>query len=60
MYATDRKKSFRKVQLGLNVIEEWYERWNIKNNENKTGDLLRHREAHIILNGRNNPFVNHE
>jgi hypothetical protein len=37
MHATDRKKSlvFRKLQRGLNSSEKWYERWNIKMNEDK-------------------------
>jgi hypothetical protein len=37
-YATDRKEGFvfRKLQRGLSSMEAWYERWNIKINEEKT------------------------
>jgi hypothetical protein len=38
MYVTDRKKCFvvRKLQRGLNLMETWCKRWNIKINEDKT------------------------
>jgi hypothetical protein len=38
IYATDCKECYalRKLQRGLNAIETWYERWNIKINEDKT------------------------
>jgi hypothetical protein len=38
MYATDRKECYvlRKLQRGLNAMEEWCEKWNIKINEDKT------------------------
>jgi hypothetical protein len=41
LYATDRKEGFvvRKLQLGLSSLETWCERWNIKINEDKRGDL---------------------
>jgi hypothetical protein len=71
-YATDRKEGYvlRKLQRGLNAIEKWCEGWNIKINEEKKinedktqaiyfSHRLRPPEAHIILNGRNIPFVNH-
>jgi hypothetical protein len=51
-------------QRGLSAIETWCERWNIKVNEDKTQATyfphkLRPPEAHLTLNGRNIPFVNH-
>jgi hypothetical protein len=38
VYATDRKEGYvlRKLQRGLNVVEIWCERWNIKINEDRT------------------------
>jgi hypothetical protein len=49
LYATDRKERFvfRKLQRGLNSMETWCERWNIKIND-----------SHLALNGRNISFVN--
>jgi hypothetical protein len=37
-YATERKEGYavRKLQRGLNSMAEWYKRWNIKINEDKT------------------------
>jgi hypothetical protein len=66
LYATDRKECyvFRKLQPALSAIEKWCERWNIQISEDKTQTInLSHRlrppEAHLTLNGRNIPFVNH-
>jgi hypothetical protein len=66
MYATDRKEDYvlRKQQRGFNSIETWCKRWKIKINEDKTWALyfshrLKPSEAHLILNGRNIPFVKH-
>jgi hypothetical protein len=66
MYTTDREARYvlRNMQQGINAIETWCERWNIKVNEDKTQAVyFSHRntapEAHLSLNGRNNPFVNH-
>jgi hypothetical protein len=44
-------------------METWYERWNIKVNENKTEAIyfsptLRPAEACFMLNARKAPFVN--
>jgi hypothetical protein len=44
-------------------METWWESWNIKINYNKTGGIYftssrRPPESHLILNGRNIPFVN--
>jgi hypothetical protein len=38
LYATERKEGYvlRKLQRGLDAIETWCERWNIKINEDKT------------------------
>jgi hypothetical protein len=65
LYATERKEGyvFRKLQHGLDAIETWCERWNIKINEEKTQAIyFSHRrrlpESHLKLNRRNNPFVN--
>jgi hypothetical protein len=65
-YTTYRKEVyiFRKLQRGLSAIETWSERWNIKINEGRTlaiyfSHRLRPPEAHLTLNGRNIPFVNH-
>jgi hypothetical protein len=64
MYATDRKEDdvLRKLQCGLISVETWFERWNIKINEDKTRAVfLSHRhgppEAHLTLKGRSIPFV---
>jgi hypothetical protein len=66
MYATDRKEGYvlRKLQRGLSAIERWCKRWNIKINEDNTHAIycsqrLGPPEAHLALNGQNNPFVNH-
>jgi hypothetical protein len=42
LYATDRKESFvvRKLQRGLDSMENWCERWNNMINEDKTRDQL--------------------
>jgi hypothetical protein len=65
IYATDRKEGYvlRKLQRGLSAIETWYERWNIKIKEGKTlaiyfSHRVRPPEVHLILNGRNIPYVN--
>jgi hypothetical protein len=52
------------LQRGLSYTETWIERWNIKINEDKNQAIyfphrLRPPEAHLALNGRNNPFVSH-
>jgi hypothetical protein len=64
-YATDRKEGFiiRKLQRGLNSMETWCERWNIEINEDTAQEIYfsrssRPSESHLILNGRNIPFVN--
>jgi hypothetical protein len=54
----------RKLQRGLAAIQTWCEHWNIKVNEDKTQAIYssprpRPPEAHLTLNGRNIPFVNH-
>jgi hypothetical protein len=38
LYTTERKEGYvlRKLQCGLNSVEEWAKRWNIKINEDKT------------------------
>jgi hypothetical protein len=38
LYATERKEGYvlRKLQRGLDAIETWSERWNIRINEDKT------------------------
>jgi hypothetical protein len=63
IYATDRKESYvlRNLQGGLNAMEAWCERWNIKINEDKTWAVyfprrLRLVEACLKLKGRNNLF----
>jgi hypothetical protein len=65
IYATDRKENyvFRKLQRGLNAMEEWSEQWNIKINEDKTRAVyfskkLRRVEAYLTLRGRTITFVN--
>jgi hypothetical protein len=66
VYVINCKKSYVliKLQRGLSAIETWCERCNIKINEDKTQIIffshrLRAPEAHLTLNGRNIPFVNH-
>jgi hypothetical protein len=66
MYATDRKEGYvlRKLQRDLNSIDTLCKRWNFKINEDKTRAVyfshrLRPPEAHLTLNGRNTPLVNH-
>jgi hypothetical protein len=56
--ATDLNVGFvvRKFQRGLNSMENWYERWNIKINEDKTQGISFFRsrrppESHLTLNG---------
>jgi hypothetical protein len=62
---TERKKGYvlRKLQRGLNSVEEWSKLWNIKINEDKTQAIyfshrIRPPESLLTLNGRNIPFVN--
>jgi hypothetical protein len=66
VYMRHRKEGYvlRKLQRGLSAIETWCEHWNIKIIEGQTqvtyfSNSLRPLESHIILNGRNIPFVNH-
>jgi hypothetical protein len=66
MYATVQREGFalRKLQRGLNSIEMWCQRWKIKIKADKDRPIyFSHRdrppEAHLTLNGRNIPFVNH-
>jgi hypothetical protein len=66
IYATDRKEGYvvRKLQRGLGAIETLCERWNINISEDVTQTFyfshrLRLPEAHLTMNGRNIPFVNH-
>jgi hypothetical protein len=42
LYETERTEVYvlRKVQRGLNSMSAWCERWYIKTNEDKSGDLL--------------------
>jgi hypothetical protein len=63
-YAADRKESYvlRKLQRGLNAMEAWCERWNIKIKKDKTRAVyfsrrLRLVEAYLTLKGLNIPFV---
>jgi hypothetical protein len=65
IYATDRKEGYilRKLQRGLNAIETWCERWNVKiNNDEFQAICFSHRlrppQVHLTLNGQNIP-VNH-
>jgi hypothetical protein len=65
LYTTDRKVDFvvRKLLSGLNLMETWCERWNIKIKENKTQGICFSRShcpslPHLTWNGRNIPFVN--
>jgi hypothetical protein len=58
------RKVRRKLQRGLNSFETWCKRWNIKMNEDMNRAVyFTHRlgspEAHLRMNGRNIPFVNH-
>jgi hypothetical protein len=53
----------RKLQRGLNALEEWREKWNIKINEDKTRAVyfskrLRRVESYLTLKGRAITFVN--
>jgi len=64
IYATDRKEGYvlRKLQRGLNAMEAWCERWNMKINEDKTQSVCFSRshgpvEARPTLIGRNILFV---
>jgi hypothetical protein len=66
IYAIDRKEGYvlRNFQRGLSATETWYERWNLKINEDKSEAIyvynrFRPPEAHFILNGRTVPFINH-
>jgi hypothetical protein len=65
LYSTDRKEGYivRKLQHGLDILVAWCERWNIKNNEDKTRAIyFSHQrappESLLTLSGRNIPFVN--
>jgi hypothetical protein len=65
VYATERKEGYvlRKLQRGLNSVEQWSKRWNIKINEVKTQAIyffhrIRPSESLLTLNGRNIPFEN--
>jgi hypothetical protein len=56
MYVTDCKDGYvlRKLQPGLTAIETWYERWNVKINEDKTQAIyfshtIRPTDAHLTL-----------
>jgi hypothetical protein len=66
LYSTDHEVGFvlRKFQRSLTAMESWCERWNIKNNKEKTQAIcFSHRptlvEDFITLNGRQIPFSNH-
>jgi hypothetical protein len=65
LYSTDFKVGFivTKLQRGLNSMETWCERWNIKINEGKPKGVYfsrsrRSPEFCLTLNGRNILFVN--
>jgi retron-type reverse transcriptase len=65
LYATERKEGYvlSKLQRGLDAIETWCERWNIKINEDKTQAIYfshrrRQPEPLLTLNRRIIPFVN--
>jgi hypothetical protein len=65
LYAIDRKEGFvvRKLQRGLSSMETWYERWNIKINEDNSQRIYFSRNRRppkfqITLNRRNIQFVN--
>jgi hypothetical protein len=64
VHASDRKDCSQKVAPRSQWTETWCECWNIKINKDKTQAIhfsprLRPAEAHLRLNGRNIPFVNH-
>jgi hypothetical protein len=66
IHVTDRREGYvlRKLQRGPTAIETWCERWNIEIDVDKTKAFYfshrpRFSEAHLALNGRNIPFVNH-
>jgi hypothetical protein len=66
IYAIGREEGYvlRNLERGLGAIETWCERWNIKITEDKTqviyfSQRISSLEAHLILYGRNIPFVNH-
>jgi hypothetical protein len=59
LYATERMEGYvlRKLQRGLDAIETWCERWNIKINEDKTQAIyfshrIRAPKSRLTLNGR--------
>jgi hypothetical protein len=65
LYTTDCKEIYvlRKLQRGLNAMEEWCEKWNIKINEDKNRAIyfskrLRRLEAYLTLKARIITFVN--
>jgi hypothetical protein len=65
LYTTDRKEDFvvRNLERGLSSMETCCEPWNIKINEDRTQGIYfslsrRPPVSHLILNGRNIPFVN--
>jgi hypothetical protein len=65
LYVTDRKECYvlRKIQLVLNSMVAWCERWNIKINKDKTRAIyFTHRNrppgSPLMLNSWNIPFVN--
>jgi hypothetical protein len=65
LYTTDRRDNYvlRKLQRGLNTLEEWYEKWNIKINEDKIRAVyfskrLRLVESCLTLKVRAITFVN--
>jgi hypothetical protein len=65
LYETDRKEGFvvRKLHRGLNSIETWCDRRNIKTNKEKTqGIYVSHSRrpplSHLTLNGKNISFLN--
>jgi hypothetical protein len=65
LYATDSREScvLRKLQRGLNAMEEWCEKWNIKMNEDKNRAVyfskrLKRVETYVLLKGRAITFVN--
>jgi hypothetical protein len=64
MYATERKEGYVliKLQRGLTAMMAWWERWNIKVNEDKTEAIcFPHWRGpvgtHLTLKGQNIPFV---
>jgi hypothetical protein len=59
LYTSERKEGYvlRKLQRGLNSVEEWSKRWNIKINEDKTQTIyfshrIRPSESLLTMNGR--------